>query len=91
MSHMKAMEVPFHLGYGNPMCSYRLQSDSPKCKGLLFYPRAFQNHAEIGLFVHVLNRTYLSQNFKIFVSLDSSRSPLSNEIWWPDLLQEVTD
>ena len=87
---MKAMEVPFCQGYGSPLCSNRLQSDRPKRKGLLFDPRAFQSHAEIGLFGPGLNHAYPSENFKIFVSLDSSKSTLSNEIWWPNLLQEVT-
>ena len=88
---MKAMEVTFHLGYGSSMCSKKLQSDRPKCRGMLFDPRAFQSHAEIGQFVPGLNHTYLSEDFKIFVSLDSSKSTLSNEIWWPNLLREVTN
>ena len=32
---MEAMDVPFHMGYGGPICSKRLQSDRPKWKGLL--------------------------------------------------------
>ena len=39
--HMEAMDVPFHMGYGGPICSKRLQSDRPKCKGLLVDPGAF--------------------------------------------------
>ena len=42
---------------------------------------ALNEHTEIGLFVPSLNHTYLLENFKTFVSHDSSRSPLSNEIW----------
>ena len=40
-------------------CSKELQSDRPKCKGMLADPRAFQTHAEIGLFVPGLTHTYL--------------------------------
>ena len=79
--HMEAMVVPFHIGYGGLICSKRLQSDSPKCRRMLVEPGAFQNHAEIGLFVPGFNHTYLIGNFKKFISLDSPRSPLSNEIW----------
>ena len=30
MHHIKAMNVPFHLGYGSLMCFNRLHSDIPK-------------------------------------------------------------
>ena len=46
--HMEAMDVPFHMGYGGPVCSKRLQSDRPKCKGLLVDPGAFQTHVKLG-------------------------------------------
>ena len=65
---MKAMDVPCHLVYGSLICVKGLQSDRPKCRGMLVDPRAFQNHTEIGLFVPSLNNTQLSENFKIFVS-----------------------
>ena len=29
--HMKAFDVPFHMGYGRLICSKRLQSDRPEC------------------------------------------------------------
>ena len=29
--HMKAIDVPFHMGYGRLICSKRLQSDRQKC------------------------------------------------------------
>ena len=80
MPHMEARDVPFHLPYGSLICTKRLHSDRPKCGGMLANPRAFQNHAEIGSFVPGFNHTYLIGNFKIFISLDSPRSPLSNEI-----------
>ena len=32
---MKVRDVPFHLPYGRLICSYRFQSDRPKCKGRL--------------------------------------------------------
>ena len=41
MPHMIAKEVFFHFLYGSLICSKRLQSDRPKCKGLLVDPRAF--------------------------------------------------
>ena len=28
--HMKAMDVPFHMGYGGLICSKALQNDRPK-------------------------------------------------------------
>ena len=31
MPHMKAIDVPFHLLYGDLTCYQRLQSDRPKC------------------------------------------------------------
>ena len=37
------MDVPFHMGYGGPVCSKRLQSDRPKCKRLLADPGEYQN------------------------------------------------
>ena len=40
---MEAMDVPFHMGYGGPVCSKRLQSDRPKCKRLLADPGEYQN------------------------------------------------
>ena len=46
--HIKAMHVLFHLMYGSFVCSKRLQSERPKCGGMMVDPRAFQNHAEIG-------------------------------------------
>ena len=66
--HMKAMYVPFQLICDDLAFSKGLQSDRPKCRGMLVDPRAFQNHTEIGLFVPSLNITQLSENFKIFVS-----------------------
>ena len=33
--HIKAMHVPFHMGYGVLICSKGLQSDRPKCLRLL--------------------------------------------------------
>ena len=41
--HMEAMDVSFHMGYGGPVCSKRLQSDRPKCKRLLADPGEYQN------------------------------------------------
>ena len=82
---------PFHFPYGSMICTKRLHNDRPKCGGMLANPRAYQIHAEIRLFVPGLHHTYLKENFKKFVSVDSPRSPLSNEIWKPDLLQEVTE
>ena len=79
--HMEAMLVSFHMGYGGLIYCKRLQGDRPKCKGMLVDPRAFQSHAEIGLFVPGLYHTQIIENFKIFVPKDSSRSPLSNQIW----------
>ena len=55
--HREAMHVSFHMGYGGLICCKRLQGDRPKCKGMLVDPRAFQSHAEIGLFVPGLNHT----------------------------------
>ena len=81
MSHMQSMYVPFHLGYGGFMCSKRLQSERPKCGGILVDPGTLRKHAEIGLFVPGLNHTYQLENLKNFVSLDSSISPLSNDVW----------
>ena len=46
--HMEAMDVPFHMGYGGPICCKRLQSDRPKCKGLLVDPGAIQTHVKLG-------------------------------------------
>ena len=46
--HMKATYVLFHLMYGSCVCSKRLQSERPKCGGMMVDPGAFQNHAEIG-------------------------------------------
>ena len=34
MPHMRAIDVPFHKGYGSLICTQRLQSDLPKCKGM---------------------------------------------------------
>ena len=31
MPHMKAMYVPFHMGYSSLICYQRLQSDRPIC------------------------------------------------------------
>ena len=66
--HMKARDVPFYLPYGSLICTNRLQSDRPKCRGMLVDPRAFQSHAEIGFFAPGLNHINLLENFKIFVS-----------------------
>ena len=46
--HMKAMSGLFHLMYGSFVCSKGLQSERPKCGGMMVDPGAFQNHAEIG-------------------------------------------
>ena len=46
--HMKATYVLFHLMYGSFVCLKRLQSERPKCGGMMVDPGAFQNHAEIG-------------------------------------------
>ena len=46
--YMKAMYVLFHLMYGSFVRSKRLQSERPKCGGMMVDPGAFQNHAEIG-------------------------------------------
>ena len=46
--HIEAMYVPFHMGYGVPICSKQLQSDRPKCKGLLVDPGAIQTHVKLG-------------------------------------------
>ena len=81
MPHMKAMNVLFHLLYGSLFCSKGLQSDRPECLRMVGEAGTLNEHAEIGLFVPSLNHTYQLENFKIFVSHDSSRSPLSNEIW----------
>ena len=70
--HMKAICVPFHMGYGSLICSKMLQSDRPKCGKMLLDPRAFQNNAEIRLFVPGLNYTYVLENLKNFVSQESS-------------------
>ena len=43
MSHMRAMDVPFHMGYGGLICSKRLQSDRPKCSASMPDPRNDQN------------------------------------------------
>ena len=72
ISQMKDIYVLFHLQYGRFMCSKRLQNERPKCEGMVVDPRAFQDHAEIGLFELGLNYTYLLENFKIFVSTDRS-------------------
>ena len=41
--HIKAMDVPFHMGYSGPVCSKRLLSDRPKCKRLLADPGEYPN------------------------------------------------
>ena len=41
--HMEAMDAPFHMGYGGPVCSKRLLNDRPKCKRLLADPGEYQN------------------------------------------------
>ena len=69
---MKGIDVLFHMGYGRFMCSKRLQNEKPKCEGMVVDPRAYQDHAEIGLFELGLNNTYLLENFKFFVSTDRS-------------------
>ena len=56
------------LVYGSLISFKGLQSDRPKCRGMLVNPRAFQSHAEIGVFVPRLNYTYQSEKFKFFVS-----------------------
>ena len=43
MSHMRAMDVPFHMGYGGLICSKRLQSDRPKSSASMLDPRNAQN------------------------------------------------
>ena len=48
LSHMRAMDVPFHLVYGSLISFKGLQSDGPKSKGLLVDPRAFQTHVKLG-------------------------------------------
>ena len=48
LPHMKAMYVPFHLVYGSLISFKGLQSDRPKCKGLLVDPGAFQTHVKLG-------------------------------------------
>ena len=89
--HLKAMDVPFHLVYGSLICFKGLQSDRPKCRASLVDPGEYQTHAEDGLFVPGLIYTYLLEKYNIFIPSDSSRSPLSNEIWLDYLLQEVTE
>ena len=37
--HIKAMDVPFHMGYGGLICSKALQSDRPKWGGMYADPR----------------------------------------------------
>ena len=69
---MKDMDILFHMQYGRVLCSKRLQNERPKCEGIVVDPRAFQDHAEIGLFELGLNNTYLLENFKFFVSTDRS-------------------
>ena len=81
MPQMKAMNVLYNFLYGGFMCSMRLHSDRQKCEEKSVDPRAFQNHAEIGLFVSGINHTYLLRNLKFFLFKDSSLCPLSNEIW----------
>ena len=66
MPQMKAMNVPFYFLYSGFMYSMRLQSDRQKCEEKSVDPRAFQNHAEIGLFVSGINYTYLIENSKFF-------------------------
>ena len=48
MPHIEAIDVPFHMGYGGPITSKRLQSDRPKCEGPLVDPGAFQTHVKLG-------------------------------------------
>ena len=59
MPQMKAMNVLYNFLYGGFMCSMRLHSDRQKCEEKSVDPRAFQNHAEIGLLVSGINYTYL--------------------------------
>ena len=79
--HMKGIWVLFQMRYGSLICPKEWLSDRPKWRGMLADPGAFQSHAESGLFLLSLICTRLSEKFKIFVPIDSSRSPLSNEIW----------
>ena len=78
--HMNAMDVPIHLPYGMPISIHRLHSDRPKCRGVLVDPGTPIRNAEIWCFVPGLTYINLWKKLNLFVSLDSQRSPLSNEI-----------
>ena len=78
---MKAGDVPFHLPYGSLICTNRLQSDRSKCRGMLVDPGTPRGNAEIRCFEPDLNDIFLLRKLKFLISLDSPRSPPSNEIW----------
>ena len=65
MPHMKAKEVLFHFLYGSLICSKRLQSDRPKCWGMLADPSTPQNHAWI---IAICRKN--SKNYNQQVALD---------------------
>ena len=61
MPHMKAKEVLFHFLYGSLICSKRLQSDRPKCWGMLADPSTPQNHAWIIAICRKISKNFNQQ------------------------------
>lgn len=58
MPYIKAMYVPFHMRDGSLIYPKRLQSDGPKCKGVLVDPGTPKRYAKIRFFVPGLNCMY---------------------------------
>ena len=69
---MKAIAIPFHMRYGSIICSKRLQSDRPKCRGHLVEAGTTQKYG--------LKIAICLKKFKNFKSADSPDIPLSDEV-----------
>ena len=77
---MKARDVPFLMLYGSLICTHRLQSDRPKCRGCLVDPRWTPKYD------HKIPISWIIP--MILISAGSPESPLSDEVWKHTQLKE---
>ena len=72
MPHMKAVDVPCHFLYGGLTCYQRLQSDRPKCSGVLV------EVSRTTKYDHIIPISWIMD--LNFISVDSPECPLSDEV-----------